>query len=173
MRLGNFKPFPWMAFSLASVFGLAAPSEPVSASNFLWVSEEVCTAGQPSLDDLVKLKVQGVRAILNLRVPSEDPLISDEEKQAQALGLKYFNLPVDSSRLGPEQVERFFEIVDEKANRPLLIHCASANRVGAFWLIYRVKKYGWSFEEAEKEARKIGLRSAALLEFAREFLSTP
>ena len=96
--------------------------------------------------------------------------MAKEEAAVQALGLKYFHLPVDSSRLTPKLGEEFLRIVSDESNRPLFIHCASANRVGAFWILHRVVNHGWSLPKAEEEARKIGLRSPKLLEFARNYL---
>ena len=37
----------------------------------------------------------------------------------------------------------------------MFIHCASAGRVGGFWIIYRVVHDNWSIEKAEEEARRI------------------
>ena len=142
----------------------------ISARNFLWVNQDFCTAGQPSHQDLIRLKQKGVHSVLNLRTSAEDPGVAKEEAAVQALGLKYFHLPVDSSRLSPKLGDEFLRIVSDESNRPLFIHCASANRVGAFWILHRVVNHGWSLPKAEEEARKIGLRSPKLLEFARKYL---
>jgi hypothetical protein len=43
--------------------------------------------------------------------------------------------------------------------------------VGAFWMIRRVLRDGWSLEAAEEEATKVGLREAPhLVEFARNYI---
>lgn len=143
---------------------------PISARNFLWVNQEFCTAGQPTHQDLIRLKQKGVRSVLNLRTTAEDPGVAKEGAAVQALGLKYFHLPVDSSHLPPKLGDEFLRIVSDESNRPLFIHCASANRVGAFWILHRVVNQGWSRARAEEEARKIGLRSPRLLEYARKYL---
>ena len=143
---------------------------PISARNFLWVNQDFCTAGQPTHQDLIRLKRKGVRSVLNLRTTAEDPGVAKEEAAVRALGLKYFHLPVDSSLLTPKLGDEFLRIVSDESNRPLFIHCASANRVGAFWILHRVVHQNWSLAEAEEEARKIGLRSRYLLEFSRKYL---
>jgi len=142
----------------------------ISARNFLWVNEDFCTAGQPTHQDLIRLKQKGIHSVLNLRTAAEDPGVAKEGAAVQALGLKYFHLPVDSSLLTPKLGDEFLRIVSDESNQPLFIHCASANRVGAFWILHRVINHGWSMERAEKEARKIGLRSKKLLDFARTYL---
>lgn len=143
---------------------------PISARNFLWVNQDFCTAGQPTHQDLIRLKQKGVRSVLNLRTTAEDPGVAKEGTAVRALGLKYFHLPVDSGQLTPKLGDEFLRIVADESNRPLFIHCASANRVGAFWILHRVVNHGWSLAEAEEEAGKIGLRSRSLLEFARKYL---
>ena len=159
----------WVVF-LAG-FVLAQDSDaPVSARNFLWINRDYCTGGQPAHQDLIRLKQRGVHSVLNLRTAAEDPGVLKEGAAVQALGLKYFHLPVDSNHLTPKLGDEFLRIVSDESNRPLFIHCASANRVGAFWILHRVVNHGWSLAKAEKEARKIGLRSRKLLEFARKYL---
>ena len=159
-------------FLLLGVFTLtvAGQASKISTRNFLRINSEICTSGQPSLEDLSRFKEEGIRAILNLRRPSEDPILAAEEKKARALGLRYFNIPVDSSNLQEEDADEFVRVVADEANRPILIHCGSANRVGGFWIIYRVLQDHWSFEEAEEEARRIGLRNPGLADFARKYI---
>ncbi|MFB3902216.1 MAG: protein tyrosine phosphatase family protein [Acidobacteriota bacterium] len=162
----------WLSvFFLLSSYVAGDEQGQVSARNFLRINEEFCTAGQPSLQDLERLKAQGVIGIINLRRPEENAAEQAEEKQkAQELGLKYFSIPVDGANPLPEQAEEFLEIVSEKENRPLFIHCLSANRVGAFWFIYRVLHDGWDCAKAEQEAREVGLSRPNLVEFARKYV---
>jgi len=137
---------------------------------FLRINKDFCTGAQPRLEHLQKLKDEGVRAIINLRVPSEHRA-DEEEAMAKKLGLKYFNIPVAFGDPKEEQVTEFLKITDDEANRPAFIHCARAIRVGAFWMIRRVLRDGWTLEDAEKEAGKIGLReSPHLSEFAKKYI---
>lgn len=141
----------------------------VGLRNFLWVNTEVCTAGQPTAKHLKELKAQGVRSVLNIRRPSEHDATS-EAALVRKLGMKYFNIPIDSRDIRDADVEGFLHIVADRANRPLFVHCGSANRVGAFWMIKRAMVDGWDVEKAEKEARRIGLRSPGLVEFAYDYI---
>jgi hypothetical protein len=61
--------------------------------------------------------------------------------------------------------------VTDPANQPVFIHCGSANRVGAMWLIKRVKVDGWDVDRALAEAVAIGLRAENLKAFALDYLS--
>jgi uncharacterized protein (TIGR01244 family) len=138
--------------------------------NFLRVNKEFCTGGQPRVEHLAKLKEEGVTTIINLRPPSEHRA-AEEEEMAKKVGLRYFNIPVVFADPKEEQVTEFLRITDDPKNRPAFIHCAGAIRVGAFWMIRRVLRDGWTIEAAEEEAKKIGLReSPHLNEFARKYI---
>ena len=138
--------------------------------NFLRVNKDFCTGGQPKLEHLEKLKAEGVKAIINLRQPSEHRA-EEEAAKAKELGLRYFNIPVVYGNPNEEQVEEFLKITDDPENRPAFIHCTAAIRVGAFWMIRRVLRDGWKVEDAEAEAVKVGLREAPHWnEFARKYI---
>ncbi len=157
------------ALALAVLATPAFSQESESIRNFLRVNENFCTAGQPSTEELTALKDDGTVAVLNLRLPSEHD--ADAERQAvEALGMKYFNIPVDTNNLQVSQVEEFLAITDDASNRPMFIHCGSANRVGGFFMIRRALRDGWSVEMATAEAEEIGLRNQALQEFALEYI---
>jgi protein tyrosine phosphatase (PTP) superfamily phosphohydrolase (DUF442 family) len=145
-------------------------SEQPAIFNFTRVSDQYCTGGQPKLEALEKLKSEGVKSIINLRTPGEHRA-ADEEAKAKELGIKYFNIPVVYRDPKEEQATEFLKLTDDPSNRPVFIHCTAAIRVGAFWMIRRVLRDGWTVEAAEEEAKKIGLREAPhLVEFARTYI---
>jgi protein tyrosine phosphatase (PTP) superfamily phosphohydrolase (DUF442 family) len=153
---------------LVITFGLQNGVEPIR--NFLRVNDQFCTGGQPRLEHLEMLKKEGVKAIINLRQPSEHRA-EEEAAKAKELGLRYFNIPVAFTDPKDEQVDEFLRITDDTQNRPAFIHCTAAKRVGAFWMIRRVLRDGFTVEAAEKEAAKVGLReSPHLNEFARKYI---
>lgn len=147
----------------------APKQEQPSIKNFLRVNEQICTGGQPTMEDLARLKAEGIRAIVNLRRPTEYNA-EEEAAKARELGLRYINIPVDPNDPKDEQVAAFLKVLSDPQNRPAFIHCSSANRVGAFWMIRRVLADGWKVEDAENEARKIGLHNQKLIEFARGYI---
>jgi len=158
------------AVLLSAAYASAARQETPPIRNFLRVNKEFCTGGQPRLEHLAKLKEEGVKAIINLRTPGEHRA-EEEKAEAERLGLRYFNVPVVYREPKEEQVTEFLKLTDDEANRPAFIHCTAAIRVGAFWMIRRVLRDGWTIEEAEKEAEKVGLREAPHLnEFARAYI---
>ena len=138
--------------------------------NFFRVDKQICTGGQPSMDHLAKMKERGVKAVINLRRASEYDAEAEAAK-AKALGLRYFQIPVDGSDPKDEQADEFLKVTADPANRPMFIHCAAANRVGAFWMIRRVLVDKWKMEPAEEEATKVGLRSPVMRAFALDYIA--
>ena len=113
----------------------------------------------------------GFRSVLSLRAANEGIDLARERAKVESAKMRYFNIPVVSSAPRPEQADEFLRLTREKANHPMLINCASANRVGAFMMILRVVDQGWSEDKALDEAIKIGLSSDGLKKFATDYIA--
>jgi uncharacterized protein (TIGR01244 family) len=140
--------------------------------HLLCVDEHFATAGQPKDSAFAKLAENGYRSVLSLRTGSEGIDLAHEKEMVEKAGLRFINIPVQSSAPKPEQVTDFIKAVKDNSNQPMLIHCGSANRVGAFWMIYRVVDQGWPEDKALEEAITIGLTSPALKTFAHEYIAS-
>jgi uncharacterized protein (TIGR01244 family) len=166
------------AVSTGAVGGLSARSVQTAAQevppirNFLQVTPQFCTGGQPRPEHFAKLKADGVKAVLNLRLPSEHR--ADEEQAAvEKAGMKYFNIPFVFGTPTEAQANEFLRLTDDPVNRPMFIHCTAAIRVGAFWAIRRAMRDGMSVDDALAEGKKVGLTNAPHLEaFVREYVAT-
>ncbi len=126
-------------------------------------------ASQPAEADFEQAKKGGVKSVINLRHSAEQKDFNEKAK-IEWLGLNYFNPAWN----GPDELTdaRFAEVQKllETAERPILLHCASANRVGAHWIVYRVKNGGLSLDAAVAEARTVGLKSPDYEAKARAYL---
>ena len=142
------------------------------APKILCLNEDFATAAQPREEAFAKLAANGFRSVLNLRTDAEGVDLKREQELVEKSAVKYFNVPVVGSAPKTESVEAFIKVVKDKTNHPMLIHCASANRVGAFWMIYRVVEQGWSEDKALEEATQIGLSSPGLKKFAQDYIAT-
>ena len=123
-----------------------------SLPNYYRLRPDIATAGQPTDEALEAVQRAGFKAVLNLRTEQEGSL--DEKPKVEALGMEYFNIPIGREGFSPEIVSKFRDILAESANRPILIHCASSNRVGAMWYIHQVLENGESESSALEEAKK-------------------
>ena len=149
----------------------AAMSEVTGIPNFLKLSDQVWTGGQPWKEHLSKLKDAGIKVVINLRAHAEHQG-QREEAKVKELGMSYFNIPVDSRAPDELDADDFLKLTDEQLkNGPVFIHCTAAVRVGAFWMIRRVLRDGWEYDKALEEANRIGLNNhPALTEFAKDYI---
>ena len=150
---------------------VASPEVP-PIRNFLQVTTDFCTGAQPRMENFAKLKADGVKAVLNLRQPSEHR--ADEERATvEKAGMKYFNIPVVYAAPTDANADEFLKLTDDSANRPMFIHCTAAIRVGAFWAIRRAMRDGMSVDAALEDGRKVGLANAPHLEeFVRKYVES-
>jgi protein tyrosine phosphatase (PTP) superfamily phosphohydrolase (DUF442 family) len=137
----------------------------------LCLDDSFATGGQPTDQAFARVAASGFRSVLSLRTSGEGIDLKRERSLVEKTGLRYFNIPVVSNAPRAEQADEFIKLVKEKPNHPMLINCASANRVGAFMMIYRVLEQDWSEEKALDEALKIGLRGDELKNFAQSYIA--
>lgn len=137
----------------------------------LHVFGDVFLGSAPSASDLGHAKESGIRTVVNLRAPDEHPDF-DEKAKVEALGLEYRNPAFSSAAaMTDAKIDEALQALDE-AEKPLLLHCKSSNRVGAIWAAYRVTEDGLDEDAAFAEARTVGLRSPELEQRIRSYLST-
>lgn len=123
-------------------------------------AEGVYASGQPSRDDLVAFAAAGVRTVINLRGPDET-VGFDEPTTAQGLGLRYVAIPVTGTHdVTSETIMRFARELDQaRRDGGILVHCASANRVGALIALEQGLVRGASRDEALAMGRAAGMAS--------------
>ncbi len=126
-------------------------------------------AGQPNADDLKLLKDSGIKSVINLR--QQDELDWDEAARVKELGMRYHHLPFRSpDSLTDAVFNSARKLLNDKKNQPVVLHCGSANRVGAIWLVYRVLDNGTEYDAALAEAKTVGLRLPAYEEIAKDYI---
>lgn len=141
--------------------------------NYSRVDATIGCGGAVEPSAMAALKQEGFASVVNLRQASEEGADIDAgQAAAQAAGLKYIHLPFDMADPAPDLVDNFLATVADDSNQPVFIHCGSANRVAALWMIKRVLQDGWPVDEARAEAEAIGLTNAGLAAFATEYIET-
>jgi uncharacterized protein (TIGR01244 family) len=143
------------------------------ANNVTRVDATIACAGATTPAAFAEIKKQGFASIVNLRREQEPGAdIAGARAAAQQAGLRYVHIPVDGARPDPAAAEAFIGAVTDPANQPAFVHCGTANRVAAMWLIKRVVVDGWEIDRAQAEAKTIGLTSAELERFALDYAAT-
>jgi len=130
---------------------------------------EIYLAGQPSPEDLQLFKAKGIKTVISLRHKKEVPW--DEASVVEQSGMKFVHVPfAGAQQLKPKVFDKVLKILRDEKQGPMVLHCASANRVGAIWYAYRVLDGKLSPDAAMKEAQKVGLRTPAYLDLAQEYV---
>ncbi len=123
------------------------------------------TSGQPDEAALRVFADSGYAAVIDLRTEGEDRGI-DEKTVVEGLGMNYELLPITRSDITYEQAAALDELL-ASYDEPVLVHCGSANRVGAL-LALRASASGADDEAAIEAGRQAGLTSAELEAIVRE-----
>lgn len=108
--------------------------------------KDITTAGQPSAAALSAVAAAGYKTVIDLRGPNEDRGL-DEKKTVEGLGMSYVNLPVNGASGVSYENANALDRLLANAPKPVLLHCASSNRVGAL-LALREKLKGADSEKA-------------------------
>jgi uncharacterized protein (TIGR01244 family) len=163
-----------VAVIVAAAFAVAQEKQTrAGITNYTKVDAVVACGGATETSALEGLKADGFKSVVNLRLATEQGAnIPENEAKAKALGLNYFHLPLSGSAPDPKVVDEFLGVVSNKTNQPVYIHCGSANRVGAVWLVKRVLQDGWPVDKATTEAKAIGLSAPGLEKFALDYIAT-
>ena len=165
-------------FALIAVVGLAAPAAAQQVTketregikNFSRLETTVACAGAITSDAMPEIKKMGFVSVINLREAQEAGADIDKHRAAaEAAGLRYYHVPLNSAKPDPKAADAFVKIISSKDAAPAFIHCASANRAAAMWMIKRIVVDKWEVERAEEEAAAMGLTNAALKQWAIEY----
>lgn len=132
--------------------------------NFMTITEgKVYKSGVIPPDEIADyVKKYHIKSIVDLRFPGtgddvnnpEVPaeLTAEKEAVAKIPGVNYFNNGSDQVPK-QENLDKFFKIMDNKENYPVLIHCYHGiGRAQMYSAIYRIEYEGFSNEEARSKA---------------------
>lgn len=125
-------------------------------------------AGTPDRNIAVILKSKKIKRVISLCTDGE--IKWDEKSSLENAGIEFVQIGIGS--LDDMNVEFYAKIrtLLKQDDIPTLFHCASATRVGAAWLPYRVLDQGVDVEIAKVEAEIIGLRSKVFVERAVSYI---
>ena len=162
--------------AVAELENLAAPG----IENFTRLDESSGFAGplvgfggatQPSAMDW--LKSNGFVTVINLRLETEeDANIGESRAAARQAGLTFIHLPFDPQNLTPDLVSAFVSAASNPFIQPVYIHCGSATRAAALWMVGRVQQDGWEIDAASAEAQQIAQKPDNAVALAIMYLTS-
>lgn len=171
--------------AVSLVFGMQAGKQPAwtagakvapvvvgQSPNSSAFGDKVYFAGQPTAADLAAYKKLGVKTVVNLRAPSEmEKLGFDEAAAVKAAGMNYVNVPFSGTLPADGELAKIYAELNKAGSGKVLLHCASSNRVGTVWTVFRGAQHGLAAEEAVAEGKAAGMKMPALEKQAREKLA--
>jgi len=117
----------------------------------------ITTSGQPDATALEELAEAGYAAVIDLRGADEDRGF-DEKSAVEGLGMSYISLPISGAGAINYENASLLDEALSGVDGPVLLHCATSNRVGAL-LSLRDRLKGASREEALELGNEAGLAS--------------
>ena len=136
-----------------SVESGAVPAQPLP--NFHEVHPFLYRGGEPNFAGVEKLKLIGIKTVIDLRAPTVKS--KAEKAHVEALGLKYICLPMSDKAPTASQVATFIDTTRtaRKSSEPVFVHCAhGSDRTGCMVGIWRVTEDGYTYSQAYKEMRQ-------------------
>lgn len=149
--------------TLVAAFSVAGCATQVPAIDLLEIADVVSpapgilSAGRLAPADIQRARDAGVRQIIDLTPDAETPDF-DEAAAVRAAGIAYANLPLSGPADLTHENVRTFDALLRAAKRPVLVHCASGNRVGAMAALRAAWLDGHSTEEAITLGKAWGLK---------------
>ena len=107
---------------------------------------DVVSGGQPTPEQLAAAAEAGYKTVINLRRPGESGV--EGASDVTDLGLAYVALPIAGADGLTEQNARTLAGLLDAAERPVLVHCGSGNRVGALFALKAFYLDGATAQEA-------------------------
>lgn len=132
--------------------------------------EGVTSGGQPTDNELRQAAELGYKTVVNLRTDGEE-IPFDEPALVEELGMEYVRLPIAGAEgITSENAAALAAILND-AERPILLHCGSGNRVGALFALDAYDRLGKDAEAALQVGLDAGL--TGLEPVVREKLGLP
>jgi uncharacterized protein (TIGR01244 family) len=132
------------------------PEQPIDEiCNYLRISDSLGTAGQPTPEQFAAIKAAGYELVINLAMPTSTNALPNEADLVAQQGMDYVHLPVVWESPTRDDVERFFQVMDENRSRRVFVHCALNMRVSVFVLLYRILRLGVPLKSAQEALHRI------------------
>jgi tyrosine-protein phosphatase SIW14 len=133
--------------------------------NFHSVTPYLFRGGQPGATGIKELAAAGIKTVVCLRWGKKT--IAAEQAAVEAAGMRFISMPMYYWRLpGIDVTEQFLNLVDDKNNWPLFLHCFhGADRTGLLIAMFRITRQGWHVDHAYREMKALGFHRFRIRHF--------
>jgi protein tyrosine/serine phosphatase len=124
--------------------------------NFHFVDDGVWRSSQPSAESIARMKMHGLKTVVNLRSDSSNNVW--ETRIVDSLGLQYVNFPMDGkAKQDTNYLIEVLSFVKDEQNQPLLLHCLGGkDRTGIISALYKLEKYNTPIDILKREMIMFG-----------------
>lgn len=123
--------------------------------NYVRVSDDIATSGQPGRGDFPEIADAGYAAVVNLATGTSPDAVPDEGDIASASGMAYYHIPVVWTAPEISDLDRFFSVMDSLRGGKVWVHCVLNMRASAFVYLYRLINLGVPEEEAIRPMNEV------------------
>ena len=159
MKLRTLLPlsllFLFIAGAVADDSVVAISVDEIHADASTLEGQRYISTGQPSEETLSLAREAGFVAVIDMRTESEDRGFN-EAAAVSALGMEYIQLPVAGAQGTTFENAAALDDILAGIDGPVLMHCASGNRVGAL-IALRESANGASADDAIAAGKAAGL----------------
>lgn len=149
----------WLMLCVAHVAAAEDIAAELHLQNMKQPQPHRVASGVIDAKDLGRMRAAGIKHVINLRTAEESKGF-DEQAIATGLGLGYHAIPMQGAQsLTRENAAKLDELLKQIGDEPVLVHCASGNRVGALISLREAWINGKSAEAAIAEGKRWGLTS--------------
>ena len=161
-----------LLLAAAGAWAQVVPVTVGKAPNSSAADAKVYFAGQPASEDFAEYAKLDVKIVINLRTQAEmDKLAFNEAEAVKAAGMEYVNVPFASGTPPTDAaLAKIFSYLKIDGGSKVLLHCATSNRAGMVWSLYRGSS-GVGVDDAVAEGKAAGMKNPALEKAVRERLA--
>jgi uncharacterized protein (TIGR01244 family) len=121
--------------------------------NFRFVGNDIFLGPQPTAQDLELAEQQGIRTVIDLRLPAETVALNKD--LVSKSDLNYVSIPVDKAALTTDLVDKVEKALVETEG-PHLLHCATGARAVLLIALRNAKRNDWTTEQTLDDAAAMG-----------------
>ena len=116
--------------------------------NYQFLNDKLSSSGTPTVEQAREIAGAGVQVVINLALTTSPGALPNEDLVVEALGMKYIHIPVEWNNPTKQNLDDFFNAMDEHKDEKVFVHCQANYRASAFIMLYRVLRLEWKKEVA-------------------------
>jgi uncharacterized protein (TIGR01244 family) len=120
-----------------------------SIYNYVQLSENLGTSGQPAPQAFQDIANAGYQTLINLAPSDVEGSIANEAELVAAAGMNYVYIPVIWKKPTIADWDAFVAAMEANKDKKVIVHCQVNMRASAFAMLYRHIKLGVDLEEAQ------------------------